>query len=155
MAKLNIARPIMGDAPNRQSIEWRSKPIHLVELIYALYHSGSVGDVKLKDLSALCYLAASSLYGLRVASIPNSRYMFYYNDGIYYLAEGVIYSETDEGDYEIVMPEVGMIIPQLPEVNVNEIVINNKIYFEFDNMIYKQIPTQDGLMYEVIGVLEI
>lgn len=40
----------MGDAPNRQSIEWRSKPIHLVELIYALYHSGSVGDVKLKDL---------------------------------------------------------------------------------------------------------
>lgn len=104
--------------------------------------------------SALCYVAASSLYGLRVASIPNSRYMFYYNDGIYYLAEGVIYSETDEGDYEIVMPEVGMIIPQLPEVNVNEIVINNKIYFEFDNMIYKQIPTQDGLMYEVIGILE-
>lgn len=50
LVKLTFTRPIMGDAPNRQSVEWRSKPIHLVELIYALYHSGSVGNVKLKDL---------------------------------------------------------------------------------------------------------
>lgn len=104
---------------------------------------------------AMFYLSASSLYGLHVASIPDSRYMFYYNDGIFYLADGIIYSESDEGGYEIVKPEIGMIIPELPEVNVNTIEIDNKIYFEFDNMIYKQIPTQEGLMYEVIGILEL
>ncbi|MFR9591912.1 MAG: RteC domain-containing protein [Rikenellaceae bacterium] len=31
-------------------IQWSAKPVDLVELIYALYHSGAVGDPKLKDL---------------------------------------------------------------------------------------------------------
>lgn len=99
------------------------------------------------------YLMVTAPIGLRVAALPVGRIVFHFNNHPYYCYDGAIYSAVSNNEYEVVTPEVGMVVPQLPEVNVREVSIDDKIYFEFDNILYKQIPTQDGLQYEVIGTL--
>ena len=44
-----------------------------------------------------------------------------------------------------------MIVPELPDYNVDEVIINGETLFLFDGTLYKQIPTSKGLQYEVTG----
>lgn len=101
------------------------------------------------------YVLVTPPIGLRVISLPKTRILFRYNNRSYYSSQGVIYVDANNGEYEVVQPEVGMIVPELPEVNVSEVTIDGKIYFEFDGILYKQIPTEYGLQYEVIGTLNV
>ncbi len=99
------------------------------------------------------YMMVPPPIGLRVAALPIGRIVFHFNSRPYYCYDGAIYSQVGDNQYEVVTPEIGMVVPELPEVNVREVSINNKIYFEYDDILYKQIPTQSGLQYEVIGTL--
>ncbi len=93
--------------------------------------------------------------GLRVSIIPAIHTIFKFNNINYYCSEGVIYKATEDDQFEVVQPEVGMIVPELPEVNVREVNIDGTIYFEFEGLLYKQIPTESGLQYKVSGSLAI
>ena len=49
---------------------------------------------------------------------------------------------------------MGTIVPELPEDDVEKVMIDDKTYLEYDGVLYKEIPTETGLQYEVIGQLE-
>lgn len=115
------------------------------------YRSGS----KYYKKVGLRYVLTPPPFGLRVSIIPAIHTIIRFNNINYYCAEGVIYRPTSGDEFEVVEPQIGMVVPQLPEVNVQEVIIDGKIYFEFDNILYKQIPTTSGLQYEVIGTLSL
>lgn len=99
------------------------------------------------------YLLTPPPFGLRVSIIPALHTAFLFNNINYYCSEGVIYTATEDDQYEVVEPVVGMIVPELPEVNVREVSIDGTIYFEFEETLYKQIPTASGVQYKVVGNL--
>ncbi|MFI3280021.1 MAG: DUF6515 family protein [Rikenellaceae bacterium] len=99
------------------------------------------------------YVLTMPPFGLRVSIIPALHSIFRYNNLNYYCADGVIYRSTSNDQFEVVQPQVGMIVPELPVVNVSEVVIDGMVYFEFEGILYKQVPTQSGLQYEVMGSL--
>lgn len=100
------------------------------------------------------YVPVAPPKGLRVTVIPPHSIAFRLNNILYHCCAGVIYREIASNQYEVVEPTSGMIVPELPEVNVRKVNIDGKIYFEFDNILYKQIPTATGLQYEIVGSLE-
>ncbi|MFI3304397.1 MAG: DUF6515 family protein [Rikenellaceae bacterium] len=102
------------------------------------------------------YVRTPPPFGLRVAILPALYTAFVFNNMRYYCSDGVIYSSVSgSNEYEVVEPQIGMIVPALPKVNVSQIMIDDKIYFEFEGYLYKQIPTEEGLMYEVVGSLSL
>ncbi|QGY44625.1 hypothetical protein GM418_13415 [Maribellus comscasis] len=72
---------------------------------------------------------------------------YYYSDGIYYVKE----AKTDA--YKVVRPPVGTIVPALPE-DAKQNVLDGKVYFEFQTVIYKEIETEEGVRFEVVGYSE-
>lgn len=114
-----------------------------------------VSDNKYYKLVNSKYIWVMPPVGLKVSVLPTVRLSFNFNNRVYYSSGGAIYQEVAGNQYEVVAPEIGMIVPELPEVNVSQVSIDNMIYFEYDNTLYKQIPTQSGLMYEVVGFLSI
>lgn len=93
--------------------------------------------------------------GMRVRTIPNYGFAFHYNNLPYLYSNGVFYVEVSEGKYEPVKPEKGMLVPQLPEYNVEQVEIKGQILFLFDKTLYKQVPTEGGVQYQVVGFLDI
>ncbi len=101
------------------------------------------------------YILTAAPFGLKVSVIPAIHTIFSFNNRDYYCAGGVLYNATSSDSFEIVEPQVGMIVPELPEVNVREVSIDGTIYFEFENILYKQIPTTQGVQYQVTGTLNL
>lgn len=99
------------------------------------------------------YVPVAPPFGLKVNSIPTSRKLFRFNNLAYYCVAGIIYQAVNSGGYVVVQPEIGMIVPELPEVNVSRVIIDGVSYFEFEGVLYKQIPTDVGIQYQVVGNL--
>lgn len=100
------------------------------------------------------YILSMPPIGIRVKSIPSARVVFRFNNCSYYCYGGILYSKVKSGEYEVVVPEVGMIVPELPETGVTELSIDDKIYYEYDGTMYKAVPTKRGVQYEVIENIE-
>jgi len=66
---------------------------------------------------------------------------------------GTYYKQVNE-EYETVQPAVGTIVPELPDHNVEEVTIDGKTYFEYDNILYKTVVIKSGVQYEVVGKLD-
>ena len=100
------------------------------------------------------YVVTPPPFGVRVSVLPiGFRNIRWRNSGYYYY-QGSYYNRVDaSNEYEVIEPRIGMVVPELPEENVEEVNINNQVYYEFDDYLYKQIPTQSGLQYEVVGKL--
>ncbi|MFI3286556.1 MAG: DUF6515 family protein [Rikenellaceae bacterium] len=92
--------------------------------------------------------------GLRVQFLPDGSSSFRFKSRYYHCAGGVIYVKVREDEYKVVAPEVGMIVPELPEVGVRELSIDNDIYYEYDDVLYKAIVTRQGVEYKVVGSIE-
>jgi hypothetical protein len=69
----------------------------------------------------------------------------------YYL--GVYYKDVGNNEYEVVEPIVGTIVPELPNENVEEVILNGQTLYEYDNILYKSIVTKNGVQFEVVGKL--
>ncbi len=96
------------------------------------------------------YVLSMPPIGVRVKTLPSARVLFRFNNRPYYCYGGVIYSKIESGEYEVVAPKVGMVVPELPEAGVSELSIDGKIYYEYDEILYKAVPTKRGVQYEVI-----
>lgn len=96
----------------------------------------------------------SIIIGTRVPFRPVNSVAFYFNGIPYLFAAGVFYKECDNSEYEVIKPEIGMIVPQLPEYNVEQVTFKNETLFLFDGTLYKQIPTPEGVKYKVTGFIE-
>ena len=69
-------------------------------------------------------------------------------------AAGVFYRQINDGEYEVVRPEIGMVVPELPAYDVEQVKIKGKTLFLYDGTLYKQIPTTNGIQYEVYGFID-
>ncbi|MFI3266145.1 MAG: DUF6515 family protein [Rikenellaceae bacterium] len=116
---------------------------------YTVYASNNKYYRKVNDK----YIHVMPPFGLKVSLLPTHRTLFNFGNKVYYCAAGAIYQKLSSTEYIVVEPEVGMVVPELPEVNVREVSIDGYIYFEFDDIIYKQVPTTQGIQYEVVGSL--
>lgn len=64
-------------------------------------------------------------------------------------------TEVAPTEYEVVKPEKGMIVPQLPANNVETVWLHGVAYYLFDDVLYREIPTQTGIQYEVAGFINL
>lgn len=91
------------------------------------------------------------IIGTRVKKLPPKKVVIYFNNSPFVYAEGVFYRELSSAEYEVIKPEIGMIVPQLPEYNVEKVCLKGETLFLFDDTLYKQVPTAQGIQYKVVG----
>ncbi len=80
------------------------------------------------------------------------RVVIYYKDTPYLYANGVYYKSVDK-NYEVIKPEIGMVVPELPREGVTRMKIKDEILFAYDHVLYKKIPTSNGVQFEVQGFI--
>lgn len=80
------------------------------------------------------------------------RVIIYYKDTPYLYADGVYYKSVGK-DYEVIKPQIGMVVPELPGKGVTRMKIKGEILFAYDHVLYKKIPTLRGVQFEVQGFI--
>ena len=93
------------------------------------------------------------VYPVVVAPVPLPRYYVpvYYAGNPYYYSNGVFYVKVENSEgYKVVLPPVGTIVPSLPN-GAKETVIDGKIYYEYEDVIYKSVVIEETVKYEVVG----
>ncbi|MGZ3945159.1 MAG: DUF6515 family protein [Mucilaginibacter sp.] len=79
--------------------------------------------------------------GFHLGLLPFGYYPFYWGSDLYYYSGGVFYRPYDDGGYEVTVPPVGAVVPDLPK-GAKSIVINGQQYYEF-NGVYFQATVDD------------
>lgn len=137
---------------NRRVI--RTLPRHHVRIVYRglpyFYFSGiyytTFGDE---------YIVVMPPRGFRVSVLPVGHVRIVVGPSVYFYHSGVYYLETTEvvsnGEkYEVTNPPVGIEIANISE-DAEEVYIDGKVFYEFNDVIYKEIINDDGnLAYEVV-----
>jgi hypothetical protein len=100
------------------------------------------------------FAVVAAPFGLRIRVLPVGyhRVMFGAVPHFYYM--GTYYRQNNNEEYETVEPSVGAIVPELPDHDVDEVTIDGKTFFEYDNVLYKSVVTNGGVQYEVVGKLD-
>lgn len=90
--------------------------------------------------------------GTRIKERPARSIVIYFNDIPYLYADGMYYKSVDK-DYEVVKPQIGMVVPELPREGVTRMKIKDELFWVYDNVLYKEIPTSSGIQFEVQGFI--
>lgn len=90
--------------------------------------------------------------GSRVPHRPTRSVVIRFNKCDYFYADGVYYRQVGH-EYEVIRPQIGMVVPALPRT-AERIRLKGEKLFLYDGILYKQIPTPDGLQYRVEGFME-
>lgn len=95
-------------------------------------------------------VAAHRRIGMRIHKRPHRCVLIRFRNIPYYYAAGVFYRKIEK-EYEVIRPEIGMVVPELPESGVRTVVTKEGTRFIYDEVIYKEVPTKKGVKYEVVG----
>ncbi|MFT5862395.1 MAG: hypothetical protein ACI828_001043 [Flavobacteriales bacterium] len=95
--------------------------------------------------------------GFRITVLPvgNVRLVvgpsvYFYHSGVYYVERTV--SDDREERYEVTQAPVGGVVEDLPD-DVEEVVIDGKIFYDHNEVLYKKVFLNDGkVSYEVIYI---
>lgn len=88
-----------------------------------------------------------------IKTIPANYVTVYYSGIPYYYFNGVYYIKSDTKDeYKPVQPPVGTIVPVLPDGAVTK-TIDDKMYYEYDNVVYKMITVEGVAKFEVVSIV--
>lgn len=90
--------------------------------------------------------------GTRLNKRPHHSTLIRFHNVPYYYKDGLFYKKIHK-IYEAVSPEIGMVVPELPENGVSIINSKNGPRYVYDGVVYKEIPTKKGLKYEVVGFM--
>jgi Family of unknown function (DUF6515) len=109
--------------------------------------------------AGFCYGYYNNVYrirpfpiGFRVNILPIGFHTIFYQGIPRYYYGGTYYVKVNN-TYKTATPSVGMIVPNLPEADLEEVKMNDTIYYEYNDILYKPIE-KDGLtQYEVAGSL--
>ncbi|GEM_PF-1202782 len=99
------------------------------------------------------YSIISSPRGLRVTVLPKGYRKVVIRNKPHFYYRGTYYVQAGK-EYEVVEPKEGTVVSELPEYNVEEITIDEKTYFEIDNILYQPVSTEEGSQYKIVGKLE-
>lgn len=91
--------------------------------------------------------------GMRFPKRPHRCIVIRFRDVPYYYAAGVYYRKVGK-EYEVILPQIGMQVPELPEYGVKTIETDDGIRFVYDGVIYKAVPTKKDVKYEVVGFMK-
>lgn len=89
--------------------------------------------------------------GTRVRTLPAKYVVINYNNSPFVYAEGVFYRRLPSAEYEVIRPQIGMIVPLLPKHNVKKVRVKGEKLFLFDGVLFKKIRTSHGVQYRVVG----
>lgn len=92
--------------------------------------------------------------GLRLTVLPVGYRRIMMAGMPHYYYQGTYYKEVAQNQYETVSPAVGTVVPELPEDNVEEVTIDDQVYYEYDKQLYKKVEADNSAQYEYAGVLE-
>ncbi len=98
------------------------------------------------------YILSSPPRGLRVPLLPSLATRMLYNGIYYHYLNGVYYVES-KGEYEVVDSPQDIIVDYLPE-EAEEVYINDKRYFAYDQTLYTVITTPTGKSFKAVAQLE-
>lgn len=133
----------------------RTLPIHHVRLVHRglpyFYYSGIYYTLYGDE-----YMVVMPPRGFRITVLPVGHVrivvgpsVFYYHSGVYY-SETILTSSDNEGKYEVTQPPVGVILSEIHK-DSEEIIIDGKVLFEYNDVLYKKNDTHDGkTTYEVV-----
>ena len=91
--------------------------------------------------------------GFRIREFPRGYRTVRHGNFNYRWLNGMFYILTNNNEYEIVEPELGTVIYELPN-NYDRVVINGSTYYEFSNVLYEKIQINGTRAYEVVGFIE-
>ncbi|WP_375587343.1 DUF6515 family protein [Flagellimonas aurea] len=84
-------------------------------------------------------------------ALPRHYVPVFYGGNPYYYANGVFYVRIEDSEsYKVVVPPIGTIVPSLPE-GARETMIDDKIYYEYEDIIYKRVMIENIVKYEIVG----
>lgn len=90
--------------------------------------------------------------GTRVKKRPHKSIVIYHKNVPYYYVDGVFYKSVDKV-YEVIRPQIGMIVPELPKEGVVEMRVKDELFYVYDGVMYKEVPTKKGIQFEVRGFI--
>lgn len=92
--------------------------------------------------------------GVRIRVLPVGYYRWTYGPRTYFYYGGTYYTEVPAGgEYEVIIPPVGSIVPSIPD-NAGEVVRNGEKLYEVNGVLYRSVETKEGTKFEVVGVVE-
>lgn len=94
------------------------------------------------------------IVGTRVKTRPSNSITIIYKSEPLLFSAGYFYREYKPGEYEVIAPEIGMVVPALPKENTKKIRMNSETLYLFEGTLYKKIPTQEGIQYRITGFME-
>ncbi len=98
------------------------------------------------------YRLVSPPTGLKIDNLPKGYTSITSPNHKYYCCRGVVYIGLASGEYETSLPEIGLTLPELPEAGVREVLIDGKLHYESEGLVYKEFA--DGEQYVVICTLK-
>jgi hypothetical protein len=110
------------------------------------YHSGCY-YIEAQD----GYRAVAPPVGLVVATLPPHFTRVSVRSGSCFYFGGVFYEEV-AGGFRTIESPVGVRVLNLPE-DAEMVTVNKNRYYEFNGTLYKNVQTEDGIAYEVSGVI--
>ena len=130
-------------------------PRHHVRLVYRglpyFYYSGIYYTQYGSE-----YIVVMPPRGFRITVLPIGHVRIVVGSSVYFYHSGVYYTETittstdNEGKYEVTQPPVGVILNDIDK-GAEEVVIDGKLLYEFNNVLYKKKADVDGnISYEVV-----
>lgn len=100
------------------------------------------------------YTVVAPPFGLRIKVLPVGYRTILFSGVPYLFHHGIYYLEhPSKGDYEVVEPAIGAIVPDLPNEDVEEVTMNGQTYYECNNVLYEPVTTTDGTQYKVATIL--
>lgn len=99
------------------------------------------------------YTAIIPKVGFKLKEFPKGYKTIKYRNHNYRWLNGMFYAQRDNNVYEIVEPEIGTVIYELPS-DYDRVVVNGSTYYEFSNVLYEKIQVNGSRAYEVIGFIE-
>jgi len=131
--KVRVVRVV---PPEARIIHYRSVPYYFHAGLYYNFIGGR-------------YVVVAPPRGIRVNVLPSNHFYFQFGGIPFYYLEGGYYTKKGKA-YEVTPPPVGAIVPSLPD-EAEKVTIEGKVFYEYDDTIYKLTETEAGLKYEVVG----
>ncbi len=126
-------------APEHTRIVYRGRPYFFQGGRYYLY-TNNVYRITAPPRGIRIGLLPIGYRPILIGNVQNYYYM-----GAYYRPVG--------NQYEAFEPNIGTIVPDLPQDNVEEVTIDGQLYYECNDILYKAINTSTGTEYQVVGKL--
>ena len=134
----------------------RTLPIHHVRILYRglpyYYHSGIYYTAYGSE-----YVVVMPPIGFRINVLPVGHVRIVVGPSVYFYHSGLYYSKTvnvsaneSVDNYEVTSPPVGIEVTEIPE-DVEEIMIDGVVFYEYNDVIYKKITNEYGeVNYKVV-----